>query len=422
MVEPSRKKQKGSASILHFFRTCENESNDEASHVRKQVEDEIFIAEPQPLPQSGGFNQPLPDCCESNESPNAVNIDENPDQLESNSASANAGDECSSLPAMGPYDLGALRTSFSSGALSDQDKYKVLKQFDQPQGYRFPAVSEGRILDYGSGADDEVSSDAETPSQPVPATTTSQPVPATTSQPVPATTSQPVPATTIQPVPATTIQPVPATTIQPVPATTIQPVPATTIQPVPATTIQPVPATTIQPVPATTIQPVPATTIQPVPATTIQPNVPITSLVIVTTTAPITIPSTLPNNLTTPVSRPSPSVDQQASQYTPVPQPPLVPLPSAVLLSPITGGDSPRCLPIREGCNHLPSSDIEKTNLRPPEFTVQCHRNLTTESKIHTLALKLETESYFGPKVFNRIEVTRFSRGPPPVVVQKLLC
>ena len=34
---------------------------------------------------------------ESNESPNSVNIDENPDQLESNSASANAGDECSQL-------------------------------------------------------------------------------------------------------------------------------------------------------------------------------------------------------------------------------------------------------------------------------------------------------------------------------------
>ena len=47
---------------------------------------------------------------------------------------------------MGPYDLEALRTSFSSGALSDQDKYKVLKQFDQPQGYRFPAVSEGGQL------------------------------------------------------------------------------------------------------------------------------------------------------------------------------------------------------------------------------------------------------------------------------------
>eukprot|EP00731_Ephydatia_muelleri_P033639 Em0034g21a len=93
--------------------------------------------------------------------------------------------------------------------------------------YYGDVVASGRILDYGSGADDEVSSDAETPSQPVPATTI-QPVLATTIQPVSATTIQPVSATTIQPVPATTIQPVPATTIQPVPATTIQPVPATT--------------------------------------------------------------------------------------------------------------------------------------------------------------------------------------------------
>ena len=62
------------------------------------------------MPQSGGFNQPLPDYCESDESPNAVNIDENHDQLiESNSASANAGDESSRLPAMGPCDLGALK-------------------------------------------------------------------------------------------------------------------------------------------------------------------------------------------------------------------------------------------------------------------------------------------------------------------------
>ena len=118
-------------------------------HVRKQVtiiDDGIFIAEPQPLPQRGGFNQPLLDCCESDESPNAVNIDENHDQLESNSASANAGGESSSLPAMGPCDLGALRTSFQSGALSNQDKYKVLMQFDQPQGYKFPAISEGGQL------------------------------------------------------------------------------------------------------------------------------------------------------------------------------------------------------------------------------------------------------------------------------------
>ena len=76
------------------------------------------------------------DYCESDESPNAVNINENHDQLiETNSASANAGDESSSLPAMGPYDLGALRTSFSCGTLSDQDKYKVLKQFDKPHAW-----------------------------------------------------------------------------------------------------------------------------------------------------------------------------------------------------------------------------------------------------------------------------------------------
>ena len=41
--------------------TCENESTRD---VRKEVpinDDEIFIAEPQPAPQSGGPNQPLPD-------------------------------------------------------------------------------------------------------------------------------------------------------------------------------------------------------------------------------------------------------------------------------------------------------------------------------------------------------------------------
>ncbi|KAL5502000.1 hypothetical protein EMCRGX_G008685 [Ephydatia muelleri] len=48
--------------------------------------------------------------------------------------------------------------------------------------YYSNVVASGRILYYGSGADDEVSSDAETPSQPVPATT-SQPVPASNNFP-----------------------------------------------------------------------------------------------------------------------------------------------------------------------------------------------------------------------------------------------
>lgn len=125
-------------------------------------------------------------------------------------------------------------------------------------------------------------------------------------------------------------------------------------------------------------------------------------------------PARLQSNHGTPVPRPSPSANLEApvlpSQPTPVlvPQPPPAPqqpLHSAVLLSPSTGGDSPRCLPIRESQNHLPSSEIDRTTLRPPEFTVQCHRILTSESKIHTLALKLATESYFGTKVMAQCTV-----------------
>ena len=125
-------------------------------------------------------------------------------------------------------------------------------------------------------------------------------------------------------------------------------------------------------------------------------------------------PARLHNSSTTPVPRTSPSAGQATPavpllQHTAVPlmpQPaPQLPLPSEVLLSPSTSGDSPRCLPIREGHNHLPSNEIERSNLRPPEFTVQCHRSLTSESKIHTLALKLATESYFGTKVMAQCTV-----------------
>ena len=119
-------------------------------------------------------------------------------------------------------------------------------------------------------------------------------------------------------------------------------------------------------------------------------------------------PARLHNSSTTPVPRPSPSAGQATPavpllQHTAVPlmphPAPQLPLPSEVLLSPSTSGDSPRCLPIREGHNHLPSSEIERSNLRPLEFTVQCHHSLTSESKIHTHSQKLASESYFGTKV-----------------------
>ena len=104
-----------------------------------------------------------------------------------------------------------------------------------------------------------------------------------------------------------------------------------------------------------------------------------------------------------PVPRTS-AADQEASTLAfQQPQPP--PL-SRPFVSPCTSnGDSPRCLPIRESQNHLPSSEIENSHLRPPELTVQLHRNLTAESKIHTLALKLAVESFFGHQVMARCTV-----------------
>ncbi|KAL5505451.1 hypothetical protein EMCRGX_G006883, partial [Ephydatia muelleri] len=250
----------------------------------------------------------------------------------------------------------------------------------------------GRILHYGSGADDEVSSDAET---------TSQPVPATTFQPVPATTSQPVPATTIR------LYQTPHLSLYQPPHSSLYQPPLPCIC-MPSHTNLSHHAHCVHPLEGPhhlaghchhhrshhhTVHLHPCIHLTPMLLKQMEASIVdairdlkealLGKLDEIALSGKPSWPARLPNNLTTPVSRPSPSVDQQASQHTPVPQPPLVPLPSAVLLSPITSGDSLRCLPIREGCNHLPSSDIEKTNLRPPEFTVQCHRNLTTESKIH---------------------------------------
>ena len=80
MVEPRGRNRKEAPRSCTFFVLVKMNQTMKPLMYENKVEDEIFIAEPQPLPQSGGFNQPLPDCCEStNESPNAANIDENPD-------------------------------------------------------------------------------------------------------------------------------------------------------------------------------------------------------------------------------------------------------------------------------------------------------------------------------------------------------
>ena len=95
-----------------------------------------------------------------------------------------------------------------------------------------------------------------------------------------------------------------------------------------------------------------------------------------------------------------PSMAQSPSPLSrPQPPPPAAASPSSLCR------DSPRCLPIQEGRNHLPSTEIEASNLRPPELTVKLHPNLLSESRLHTLALKLAMESYFGPKIMARCTV-----------------
>ena len=64
----------------------------------------------------------------------------------STSASTHTVSESSPLPLVGPYDLGAIKTSLQRGTLSDGDKYNVLNQLDQPQQYIFPAVVEGSAI------------------------------------------------------------------------------------------------------------------------------------------------------------------------------------------------------------------------------------------------------------------------------------
>ena len=52
--------------------------------------------------------------------------------------------EPSQLPVVGPYDLGAIKSSLLGGRLSDDHKCKVLKQLDQPQQYKFPSCEAER--------------------------------------------------------------------------------------------------------------------------------------------------------------------------------------------------------------------------------------------------------------------------------------
>jgi len=138
MAEPPQKKLKGS-SILNFFQrkpTCDDESPLAANN--------SLTVESEPLPAANEID----DCTSESQSDSESLMTDSPPDPEpgSTATSTTTLGEPSQLPVVGPYDLGAIKSSLLGGRLSDGDKYKVLKQLDQPQQYKFPAVMEGQQL------------------------------------------------------------------------------------------------------------------------------------------------------------------------------------------------------------------------------------------------------------------------------------
>ena len=158
MAEPPRKKLKaGSHSILSFFQrmpTCGDNSEsalaanvstfDSPLAANERNEDHDFLTESETLPAANEKD----DCTsESQSNSESLMTDLTPDpEPGSTATSTTTLGEPSQLPVVGPYDIGAIKSSLLRGRLSDDDKYSVLKQLDQPQHYQFPAVMEGQQL------------------------------------------------------------------------------------------------------------------------------------------------------------------------------------------------------------------------------------------------------------------------------------
>ena len=130
MVEPPKKKLKGSSTILDFF-------------PRKSAADNVLsLTTYHDMDVSLGVNtSELTDDELQNDdyvTDSESSIDDQPDP------GSISGESSLLLPIVGPYDLGTLRISLLKGRFSDDDKYKHL---DQPQQcYEFPAVKEGKQL------------------------------------------------------------------------------------------------------------------------------------------------------------------------------------------------------------------------------------------------------------------------------------
>ena len=76
----------------------------------------------------------IDDCTSESQSDSESLMTDSPPDPEpgSTATSTTTLGEPSQLPVVGPYDLGAIKSSLLGGRLSDDDKCKVLKQLDQP--------------------------------------------------------------------------------------------------------------------------------------------------------------------------------------------------------------------------------------------------------------------------------------------------
>ena len=77
---------------------------------------------------------------------------------------------------------------------------------------------------------------------------------------------------------------------------------------------------------------------------------------------------------------------------------------------------------MKDSGNHLPSSEIQTDTLASPENVVMRYHKLAIESKIHTLALKLAVESFFGVNVMSRCTPLGCSKhkGLPVIELNRL--
>ena len=111
-----------------------------------------------------------------------------------------------------------------------------------------------------------------------------------------------------------------------------------------------------------------------------------------------------------PSSQPLQSLSQPHPVQQSLPQPLPQPLPQSPLQPNVQSQlqpSTPKCIPLQSkvNTNCLPSSQIDKTKLKPAEEVVAKYRTLRGESKAGKLAVRLAKESFFGEDVLAKCTV-----------------